>query len=157
MMLEKSNKKLEKNNRQGIPMREEPEPLWPLLTVAGVLAVLTFVISMSVEWWGNTLLRSTLVTALILMLLADIQMICHYYREKARSLPKTDERLERVVTCASAYAFRAGIFFMIVLIFAQLFGVLTVGTVAGLSASVFVMAGAYFVFHWYLNRRGDKI
>jgi hypothetical protein len=136
-------------------MREEPEPLWPLLTVAGMLAVLTFVISMSVEWWGNTVLRSTLVTALILMLLADIQMIRHYRRERAQSLPKTDERLEKIVIYASAYAFRAGIFFMILLIFAHLLELFTVDTVLGLSASVFVMAGAYVVFHFYFTKKGD--
>ncbi|MEA1993872.1 MAG: hypothetical protein U9N35_05705 [Euryarchaeota archaeon] len=136
-------------------MKEEPEPLWPLLTVAGVLAVLMFVISMSFEWWGNTILRSALVTALVLMLLADIQMIRHYHRERAQNVPKSDERLDRIVIYASAYAFRVGIFFMIMLIFAHLLEVLTMDTIAGLSASVFVMAGSYFVFHLYFNKRGD--
>jgi len=136
-------------------MKEEPEPLWPLLTLVGIVAVAVFAISMYIEWWGNTIPRSVLVTALILMLLADIQMIRHYRRERAQNVPKSDERLDRIVIYSSAYAFRVGIFFMIVLIFAHLLEVLTMNTVVGLSASVFVMAGSYFVFHLYFNKRGD--
>jgi len=136
-------------------MKEEPEPLWPLLTLVGIVAVAVFAISISIEWWGNTVLRSTLVTALILMLLADIQMIRHYRRERAQNVPKSDERLNRIVIYASAYAFRAGIFFMIVLIFAHLLNFITMDIVYALCTSVFVMAGSFFVFYWYFNKRGD--
>lgn len=136
-------------------MKEEPEPFWPLITVVGVLAVATFVISLSVEWWGNTVYRSAIVTALVLVLLADIQMVRDYRRKKKAGIPKSDERLDKIVVYASTYSFRVGIFFMIVLIFLHLLKVLNMDVVVALSASVFAMAGAFFVSYWYYDRKGD--
>lgn len=134
---------------------KEPEPFWPLITVASVLAVATFVISMSVDWWGNTVSRSAIITALVLILLADIQIVRDYRRKKAAGIPKSDERLDKVVVYAMAYSFRVGIFFMIVLIFLHLLKVLNMDLVVALSASVFVMAGAYVVSYWYFDKKGD--
>lgn len=136
-------------------MKEEPEPFWPLIITAAVLAVAVFVISMSVEWWGNTVLRSVLITALVLMVLADIQIARYYRRKKAEGVPMSDERLEKMVIYASAYSWRVGIFFMIVIILLDLARVITLDVMAALSMSVFVMAGAYFAFYWYFGRRGD--
>jgi hypothetical protein len=136
-------------------LKDEPEPLWPLLTVVVVLAVATFAISMSVEWWGNTVLRSILVTALVLIVVANVQMIRYYRGQRTHDVPKSDERLDKIIIYASAYSFRAGILFIIVLIFANLLNVVTIDTVPALSASVFVMAGTYFAFHWYFDRKGD--
>ncbi|MBU7017404.1 MAG: hypothetical protein HXS44_07840 [Theionarchaea archaeon] len=136
-------------------MSEEPEPVWPLLLVVGVVMVATFGISMSVDWWGNTVLRSGLVTALVLVILADIQIVRNHYRKKAAAIPKSDERLERIVVYASTYAFRVGIIFMIVLIFLHLLKVFDVDVVIALSLSVFAMAGTFFVFYWHFDRRGD--
>ena len=136
-------------------MGEEPEPVWPLLLMVGVVVVATFGISMSVNWWGNTVLRSTLVTAFVLVILADIQIVRHHYRKKAAGIPKSDERLQRIVVYASTYAFRVGIIFMIVLILLHLLQVVDADVVVALSASVFVMAGTFFICYWYFDRRGD--
>ncbi|MBU7013117.1 MAG: hypothetical protein HXS46_20745 [Theionarchaea archaeon] len=136
-------------------MKEEPEPFWPLIITAAVLAVAVFVISMSIEWWGNTVLKSALVTALVLMVLADIQIIRDHRRKKTEGVPKSDERMEKMVVHASAYSWRVGIFFMMVLIILSLTKVITLDVVVALSVSVFVMAGAYFAFYWYFGRRGD--
>ena len=136
-------------------MSEEPEPVWPLLLVVGVVMVATFGISMSVDWWGNTVLRSGLVTAFVLVILADIQIVRDHYRKKAAKIPKSDERLERIVVYASMYAFRVGIIFMIVLIFLHLLRVLDADVVITLSLSVFAMAGTFFIFYWYFDRKGD--
>ncbi len=136
-------------------MKEEPEPFWPLIITAAVLAVAVFVISMSIEWWGNTVLRSVLITAVVLMVLADIQIARYYRRKKAEGEPMSDERLEKMVIYASAYSWRVGIFFMIVIILLDLARVITLDVMAALSMSVFVMAGAYFAFYWYFGRRGD--
>jgi uncharacterized membrane protein YfcA len=135
-------------------MKEEPEPIWPLLVVAAVVAVATFVSSMSFDWWGNTVFRSALVMCVVLMLLADIQMIRHYRRDRKKDVPKTDERLDRLVVHAMATSFRVGILFMIALIFANL-TIVTMDVVIALSVSVFVMAGTFFVTYWHFNRRGD--
>jgi uncharacterized membrane protein YfcA len=142
-------------NWNGGTMKEEPEPVWPLLLVVGVVMVATFGISMSVDWWGNTVLRSALVTAFVLVILADIQIIRDHYRKKAAGIPKSDERLQRIIVYASMYAFRVGIIFMIVLIFLYLMKVLNADVVVALSLSVFVMAGTFFVCYWYFDRRGD--
>lgn len=133
----------------------EPESLWPLVTVAAVLAVAVFAISMSVDWWGNTAFRSLIVTALALITLADIQIVRDHHRKKQEGIPKSDERLERILVYASSYSWRIGIFFMIVLIFANLLSSYTMDVVVALSASVFIMAGAFFVFTWYFGRKGD--
>lgn len=150
-MLEKNNNKLGKNNKQ----IEEPEPLWPLLLVAALLAVTTFAISLSADWWGNTVLRSALVTALVLIVLTDIQIARNHYRKRVQGIPKSDERSERVGMCASTYSFRVGIFFMIALIFLHLSNVLAMDAVIALSGSVFVMAGTFLVSLWYFDRKGD--
>ncbi|MBU7048396.1 MAG: hypothetical protein HXS54_18345 [Theionarchaea archaeon] len=136
-------------------MSEEPEPVWPLLLVVGVVMVATFGISMSVDWWGNTVLRSGLVTAFVLIILADIQIVRDHYRKKAAKIPKSDERLERIVVYASMYAFRVGIIFMIVLIFLHLLRGLDADVVVALSLSVFAMAGTFFIFYCYFDRKGD--
>lgn len=136
-------------------MSKEPEPFWPLITVAAVTAVAVFVISMSVDWWGKTLYRSGLITAFVLMVMADIQMIRDYRRKKKAGIPKSDERLDRVVIYASAYSFRVGIFVMIVLIFVNLLKIVSTDAVEALSASVLVMAGSFFAFHWYFDKKGD--
>ncbi|MGD2248834.1 MAG: hypothetical protein PVF58_10555 [Candidatus Methanofastidiosia archaeon] len=138
-------------------MSKESEPFWPLVTVTGVIGIAVFVISVSVNWWGGTVVRSGLVTALVLMLVADIQMVRYHIKKKAYNIPASDERLDKIVVYASAYAFRVGIFFMIVLIFLDLLHVLNLGTVVALCVSVFVMAGVYFVFHVYYNKKGDVI
>lgn len=138
----------------GDVMKEEPEPIWPLLVVAAVVAVGTFVGSMSFDWWGTTVFRSTLVMCVILVLLADIQMIRHYRRDRKKEVPKTDERLDKLVAHAMAYSFRVGILFMIALIFANL-TIVTMDVVIALSISVFVMAGTFFVTYWHFNRKGD--
>lgn len=138
-----------------IIMKEESEPVWPLITVAAVVAVAVFATSLSIEWWGNTVLRSVLITAVVLMVLADIQIARYYRRKKAEGIPISDERLEKMVIYASAYSWRVGIFFMIVIVLLDLARVITLDVVAALSASVFVMAGAYFVFYWYFGRKGD--
>ncbi|MBU6998190.1 MAG: hypothetical protein HXS41_12850 [Theionarchaea archaeon] len=135
-------------------MGEEPEPMWPMLVVVAVIAVATFVGSMSLDWWGNTVFRSTLVTCVVLVLLADIQMIRHYRQNRKRDVPKTDERLERLIAHAMAHSFRVGILFMTALIFANL-TLVTMDVVIALSLSVFVMAGTYFIAYWYFNRKGD--
>ncbi len=142
-MLGINNSKLGINNKQ--KWKDEPEPLWPLLVAAALLAVATFAISLSVDWWGNTVVRSLLVTALVLIVLADIQIVRDHYRKRAQGIPKSDERLERGGMCASTYSFRVGIFFMIALIFLHLTKVLAMDAVAVLFASVFVMAGTFFV------------
>ena len=136
-------------------MKEESEPFWPLIITAAVLAVAVFVISMSIEWWGNTVLRSVLITAVVLMVLADIQIARYYRRKKAEGVPLSDERLEKMVIYASAYSWRVGIFFMIVIILLDLARVIRLDVVTALSASVLVMAGAYFAFYWYFGRKGD--
>ena len=136
-------------------MKEEPEPFWPLIITAAVLAVAVFVISMSIEWWGNTVLRSVLITAVVLMVLADIQIARYYRHKKAAGIPLSDERLEKMVIYASAYSWRVGIFFMIVIILLDLARVITLDVATALSTSVLVMAGAYFAFYWYFGRRGD--
>ena len=136
-------------------MKEESEPFWPLIITAAVLAVAVFVISMSIEWWGNTVLRSVLITAVVLMVLADIQIARYYRRKKAEGVPLSDERLEKMVIYASAYSWRVGIFFMIVIILLDLARVIALDVVTVLSASVLVMAGAYFAFYWYFGRKGD--
>jgi uncharacterized membrane protein YfcA len=138
----------------GEPAKEEPEPFWPLITVAAAVAIATFVMSMSLEWWGNTVYRSVLITALVLMVLADIQMIRDYYRKKRAGVPKSDERLDRIVIYASAYSWRVAIPFMIALVILNLLKV-SMDPVVALSASVLVMAGAFFVFYWHFNRKGD--
>jgi len=135
----------------------EREPVWPLITVAAVVAVAAFTMSMSLDWWGNTVYRSALVTAFVLIILADIQIARDYRRKKARGVPKSDERLDRIVVYASMYSFRAGIICMIVLIFLHLLRILDMDTVGALSVSVFVMAGFYFAFHWYFDRKGDVV
>ncbi|MGC1120360.1 MAG: hypothetical protein WBA22_04625 [Candidatus Methanofastidiosia archaeon] len=135
-------------------MKEEPEPIWPLLVVVAVVAVGTFVGSMSLDWWGNTVFRSTLVMCVVLVLLADIQMIRHYRRDRKRDVPKTDERLDRVVVHAMAYSFRVGILFIITLIFVNL-TIFTMDVVIALSVSAFAMAGTFFVAYWHFNRKGD--
>lgn len=133
----------------------EREPFWPLLLVVAVLAVAVFTLSLSVNWWGNTVYKSVLVTALVLMVVADIQIIRDYRKKKVQGIPRTDERLDKIVVYASMYSFRVGILFMSVLIFSNLFDVVATDTVTALSASVFVMAGVYFVFHWYFDKKGD--
>jgi uncharacterized membrane protein YfcA len=135
-------------------MKEEPEPIWPLLVVAAVVAVGTFVGSMSLDWWGNTVLRSILIMCVILILLADIQMVRHYRRDRKSDTPKTDERLDRLVVHAMANSFRVGILFMIALIFANL-TIVTMDVVIALSVSVFVMTGTFFAAYWHFNRKGD--
>ncbi|MBU7015002.1 MAG: hypothetical protein HXS52_07960 [Theionarchaea archaeon] len=135
-------------------MKEEAQPIWPLLLVAGVIAVGTFVGSLSLNWWGNTVLRSTLVMCVVLVLLADVQMIRHYRGRRNKDVPITDERLDRLMVHAMAHSFRVGVLFMIVLIFANL-TVITMDVVVALSGSVFVMAGTYFVSYWYFDKKGD--
>lgn len=133
----------------------EREPFWPLITVAAVLAVAAFSISLSLDWWGSTVYRSGLVTALILMVLADVQIVRDYRRKKARGIPKSDERLDRIVVYASTYSFRAGLICMIALIVLHLLRIVDMDVVTALSVSVLVMAGIYFAFHVYFDRRGD--
>ena len=152
-MLEKNNKKLGISNNH--TLNKDPEPLWPLITVVAVLGVAVFSISMSFDWWGNTVYRSALITAFILMLVADVQIVRDYRQKKAAGVPKSDERLDKIVAHASTYSFRAGIFFMIVLIVAHLVKVLELDVVVALSASVFIMAGVFFVTYWYFDRKGD--
>ncbi len=160
-MLEIKNKKLGKDNT-GDDMNDEKmnaksvsEPFWPLAAAAVGLAVAVFAGSMSINWWGNTLYRSALVTALVLIVVADIQILRDHYRKKVEGIPRSDERLNKVIVYSSTYSFRGGILFMIVLIFLHLFKVIAFDTVAALSASVFVMAGTYIGFHWYFERKGD--
>ena len=136
-------------------MKGESEPIWPLITVAAVVAVAVFASSLSIEWWGNTVLRSVLLTAVVLMVLADIQIARYYRHKKAAGIPISDERLEKMVIYASAYSWRVGIFFMIVIILLDLARVITLDVVTALSASVLVMTGAYFAFYWYFGRKGD--
>lgn len=142
-------------NDEKMNAKSVSEPFWPLATAAVGLAVAVFAVSMSIDWWGNTLYRSALVTALALIVVADIQVLRDHYRKKVEGIPKSDERLNIVVAYSSAYSFRGGILFMMALIFLHLFKVVAVDTVVALSASVFVMAGTYVGFHWYFERRGD--
>ena len=135
----------------------EREPFWPLITVVAVLAVATFSISMSLDWWGSTVSRSGLMTALVLMVLADVQMLRDYRHKKARGIPKSDERLDRIVVYASTYSFRVGLICMIALIVLHLLRIVDMDVVTALSVSVLVMAGIYFAFHLYFDRRGDVV
>ena len=136
-------------------MNDTREPFWPLFVVVAVLAVAVFTISLSINWWGNTVYKSVLVTAVVLVIVADIQIVRDHYKKKAKGIPRSDERLDRIVVYASTYSFRVGILFMIVLIFLHLLNMIAMDTVSALSASVFVMAGVYIVFHWYFDRKGD--
>lgn len=136
-------------------MSDTREPFWPLLLVVAVLAVAVFTFSMSINWWGNTVYKSVLITALVLVIVADIQIVRDHYKKKVQGIPRSDERLDKIVVYASTYSFRVGILFMIGLIFLHLLNLIATDTVTALSASVFVMAGVYVVFHWYFDRKGD--
>lgn len=152
-MLDTKHKKLDKTNRRGT-MSEEAEPIWPLLLVAATLAVATFSLSLSVEWWGNTVYRSALICVLVLTVVADLQLVRNHYK-KTGGMPKSDERLDKVIVYASAYAFRVGICLMVVLIFLQVLTATRVNSVAALSVTMLVMTGSYLASSLYFERKGD--
>lgn len=126
------------------------------IIVAAALAVAAFVISMSVDWWGDTVFRSAVVALLVLILLADIQIARDYYRRKAIDEPKRTlemyETIEDVVGCS----FSICIFTLFMLYLMHFKGLERDKAVAA-SVFYFILIQLYFILLMYSVRknRGD--
>jgi archaellum biogenesis protein FlaJ (TadC family) len=126
------------------------------IMAAAVLAVITFTVSTSMEWGGNTVERSAALTALVISLVGAGSAVWGYFSRKAADIPEHDERIDTITMRAVTYSFQIGIIFMVGLIWVFTF-LHNMSAVLALSASVLVMGLAFLVFRWYLNRRGDAV
>lgn len=128
--------------------------------VAAAVAVTMVLFSLTIGLKGRTLEAfAPLITAVVLAV--GIIWILGREREKIKKgLPMEDERSKRVKERAGFYAFIAGVWFNLGLLWynsliVEEFGVPELITRHALSASILAMAIFFFIFWWYLNRKGE--
>ncbi len=132
-----------------------------LVTVVAAAVVVTMVLfSLTIGLKGRTLEAfAPLITAVVLAV--GIIWILGREREKIKKgLPMEDERSKRVKERAGFYAFIAGVWFNLGLLWynsliVEEFGVPELITRHALSASILAMAIFFFIFWWYFNRKGE--
>lgn len=128
--------------------------------VAAAVAVTMVLFSLTIGLKGRTLEAfAPLITAVVLAV--GIIWILGREREKIKKgLPMEDERSKRVKERAGFYAFIAGVWFNLGLLWynsliVEEFGVPELITRHALSASILAMAIFFFIFWWYFNRKGE--
>lgn len=125
------------------------------IMVALILGCITCAVSLSVGWEIHSVERSLALSVLTMILVAVCAQVWVYYQRKASGIPETDERIDTINLHAFSYSYRIGIIFIIGLTWAALF-FKNAAMFYSLTVSVFIMAGSFLFFRWYLMNKGDN-